>query len=58
MNALLGIVGAAVVVVGGYYIVKKTGALDKISDKLKATGINIKESFIEGYAEVAQAKAS
>jgi len=52
--ASLKIVGGVLILAGGIYVVYKTKWFQKMGEGLSNTGSKIKESFIEGYAEVVE----
>lgn len=56
MNAALGVLSGAIIIVGGIYLIRKTNAVKIIREKAKILQENMKNSFMEGYAEVAKAK--
>ena len=54
MATSLKIVGGALILAGGIYVVYKTKIFQKMGNGLSNTGSKIKGSFLEGYTEVVE----
>lgn len=55
MSTSLKIIGGALVLAGGVYVLCRTKLLKKIGGKVTEAGSAIKESFEEGYAKAVDA---
>ncbi len=51
MNSFLGFVGGVVIIAGGFYILSKTGLLEKAGTTLEEVCSNMVSSFKEGYQQ-------
>ena len=56
MNTYLKILGGVLIAVGGVYVLYKTRVLQKMGCNLSDAGAKVKESFVEGYEKIADAR--